>query len=169
MKAILYKSNTGYTKKYAELLGANTGLPVYEAEEAAKHISKGENVLFLGWLKAGEITGYKRAAKNYRVQCVCAVGMGLPSDKQANEAKKRHSITDASVFYLQGGFDIHKLHGIYKMMMNIMIKAMTSSLEKKTDKSREDTAMLDLIKNGGDFVSDENLAPVIEWVRQNQG
>lgn len=36
MKAIVYISNTGHTKKYAELIGEKTGLPVYELSEAKK-------------------------------------------------------------------------------------------------------------------------------------
>lgn len=34
--AIVYVSNTGYTKAYAQMLGNQTGLPVYPLEEAQK-------------------------------------------------------------------------------------------------------------------------------------
>lgn len=35
LNAIVYTSNTGYTRQYAVLLGEKTGLPVYSLEEAA--------------------------------------------------------------------------------------------------------------------------------------
>jgi flavodoxin len=34
MKAIVYKTNTGSTKRYAEMLAKDTGLPAYELRQA---------------------------------------------------------------------------------------------------------------------------------------
>ena len=36
MKAIVYTSQTGFTKRYAELLSEATGVPAWSAKEAAK-------------------------------------------------------------------------------------------------------------------------------------
>ena len=76
MNAILYTSNTGSTAQYAKLLADKTGLPVYSAEEAKSKLPARSEILYLGWLMASSIKGYKDAAKRYNIRAVCAVGMG---------------------------------------------------------------------------------------------
>ncbi|MDW7656824.1 MAG: hypothetical protein SCM11_06585 [Bacillota bacterium] len=164
MKAIVYRSNTGYTKKYAELLAQKTGLPAYELKEAEKALAKGEEIIFLGWLSAGALVGYKKAAKTWDVKAVCAVGMGGPTSNQLPGIIEKHKIDSAKAFYLQGGFDLKKLHGIYKFMMIMMIKTVVPSMEKKADKTEDDIAALDLFRNGGDCVREENLDQILDWL-----
>lgn len=78
MMIIVYKSNTGYTEQYAKLLGDALDMPSYSLEKVPK-CHKGGEVIYLGWLFAGNIVGYKKAAKLYKVRCVCGVGMGAPT------------------------------------------------------------------------------------------
>jgi hypothetical protein len=164
MKAIVYTSNSGYTKHYAELLSAETGLPVYDLRDAGGKLAKGEEILYLGWLMAGGIKGYKKAAARYSVKAVCAVGMALPSEKYAAETREKNRVT-APFFYLQGGFDMEKLHGLYLFMMKNMQKIMKKKLEAKPDKTADEIEALDFMSNGGDRVRLENLAPVLDWMR----
>ena len=63
MKAIVYTSSTGHTTEYAKILGEKTGLPVYALNEALKQLSNGIEIIYLGWLFANGIKGYKKAAK----------------------------------------------------------------------------------------------------------
>ena len=67
MKAIVYTSSTGHTTEYAKILGEKTGLPVYALNEALKQLSNGIEIIYLGWLFANGIKGYKKAAKKYNV------------------------------------------------------------------------------------------------------
>ena len=75
MMIIVYKSNTGYTEQYAKLLGDALDMPSYSLDNVPK-CHRGGEVIFLGWLFAGNIVGYKKAAKLYKVRCACGVGMG---------------------------------------------------------------------------------------------
>ena len=68
MKAIVFTSNTGTTEKYARLLADKTGLPAYSSEQARREIADGSEIIYLGWLKAGEIAGYAKAAKRYSMK-----------------------------------------------------------------------------------------------------
>lgn len=168
MKAIVYTSNSGFTKHYAELLAAETGLPVYELKTARRKLNAGEEVIYLGWLMAGNVKGYREAAKRYRVRAVCGVGMARPSDKIIDEMREKHQIADAEAFYLQGGFDMEKLHGLYKFMMKTMAKTIGKTLEAKAEKTDEEAEMLDMYKNGRDMVRPENLSGVIAWYRSQR-
>lgn len=167
MEAIIYTSNTGYTKQYALMLGEQTGLPVHTLKSAKGSVPTGAKVIYLGWLMAGGIKGYKKAAKEYTVCAVCAVGMAS-DDSQRNDVLKRAKITDTPLFIMQGGFDMNKLHGIYKLMMKTMAKAVGGKLAKKPDKTAAEEDIVDLLINGGSRVSKEKLSPVIAWYNENK-
>lgn len=162
---IVYTSNTGYTEKYAKLLGERLELPAFSAEQADS-LPEGTEVLYLGWLMAGVVKGYKKAAQRFSVAAVCGVGMG-PAGSQDSDVRKNNAIPqEVPVFTLQGGFDRTKLHGIYRFMMGVMIKVMGSSLRKKENRTPEEDAMLEMVTNGGDFVDVRQLDGVIAWYRQ---
>ena len=164
--SIVYTSNTGYTAEYARLLGERTGLPVYSLAEAEQKLAAGNRVIYLGWLMAGKVQGYKKAAKRYKVQAVCGVGMG-GNGSQLQEVRKANAISEKTpLFTLQGGFDINKLSGVYKLMMTIMVKTAGKGLAEKQDRTPEEDVMLDMLTRGGSRVSAENLAEVLAWVNE---
>lgn len=161
--AIVYTSNTGYTAEYANLLGKKAGLPVYDLAAREKP-AKGTNVIYLGWLMAGCVQGYKKGSKRYHVCAVCAVGMG-PTGSQLQDVRKANAIPDEiPVFTLQGGFDLARLHGIYRLMMTIMKNTAGKGLAEKADRTPEEDAMMDLLSNGGSRVREKNLEAVLAWL-----
>ncbi|MEA4921076.1 MAG: flavodoxin domain-containing protein [Clostridiaceae bacterium] len=165
IKAIVYTSNTGYTAQYANLLANKTGLPVFSLKEAGNKLEDGSNIIYLGWLMAGKIKGYNKAEKHFKVSAVCAVGMAA-SGTQIDYISKSNSLSPSMpLFMLQGGFDIKKLRGIYKLMMLVMVKTAGKALSKKTDRTPEEEATLQMMLHGGNFVSERNLIPVLEWCK----
>lgn len=163
MKAIIYTSNTGSTARYAKMLSHKIVVPAYSMEEAKKKVPAGAEIIYLGWIMAEKIKGYTEAIKKYRVQAVCGVGMGQ-TGTQLREVRDKNKIPqNIPLFTLQGTFDIKKLHGVYKMMMNIMVKTAGKALANKTDRTLEDDDMLDMMLNGTERVKAENLSHVIDW------
>lgn len=165
MKAIVYTSNTGSTARYAKLLGHETGLPVYASEMAKRNLPAGAEVIYLGWIMASEIKGYKKAAKQYTVQAVCGVGMGQ-TGTQVMEVRKKNAIPDSiPLFTLQGNFRMDRLHGVYKLMMGVMVRTAGKALAGKTDRTAEEDDMLDMMLHGGERVRPENLSDILNWYR----
>lgn len=161
--AIVYTSNTGFTAQYANLLGEKTGLPVFSLDSAEKSLPGGSPIVYLGWLAAGKVQGYDKAAKRFCVQALCAVGMGA-SGSQLEDVRKANPVPEGlPVFTLQGGFDLKRLRGVYKLMMTVMSKTVAKQLAKKPDRTADENDMLDLFRNGGNRVSSDNLAPVLAW------
>ena len=163
MNAIIYTTNTGSTARYAELLACATGLPAYSLAEAKSAVSTGAEVIYLGWIMAGSIKGYAEAAKRYRVRAVCAVGMGQTGTQTDSVRKKTTVPTGIPVFTLQGNFDVKKLHGIYRPMMELMVKTAGKALAEKSDRTPEEDDMLDMMRCGGERVKEENLSAVLDW------
>lgn len=165
MMIIVYKSNTGYTEQYAKLLSEQLGLPCYKLGSVPE-CHKGREVIFLGWLFAGNIVGYKAAAKKYALRCVCGVGMGPPTPEMAPGLREKMGVpASVPVFYLQGGFDINKLKGPMKLIMKVKCKEIASRLNVRAELSPEEEATLRMTQSGASCVSKENRAEVVAWYK----
>lgn len=101
---IVYKSHNGSIARYARLLYYETDLPVYSIEEAKSKLPDLTEIIYLGWSRAGNIKGYKRAAKRYRIYAVCAVGMGRIDTQTENIRRKNGISENIPLFTLQGDF-----------------------------------------------------------------
>ena len=164
VKAIVYTSGTGPTAEYAKLLGKKTKLPVYSLDDAENELPKGSEIIYLGWLMASTIKGYKKAAKLYLVKIVCGVGLAT-GGSQLPEVRKMNAIPDKLPLYtLQGGFDMNKLHGMNKLMMKIMRRVLKKQIFKKPERTPEDEKIVQMLDHGGSAVCAENLVPVIEQI-----
>ena len=161
--AIVYTSNTGFTAQYASLLGGETGLPVYPLEDAAKSLPQSSPIVYLGWLTAGKVQGYDKAVTKFNLQALCAVGMAKCGSQMEDVRKSNNLPQGLPLFTLQGGFDLKKLRGIYRLMMLVMSKTVAKKLAAKPDRTPDEEDMLDLFQNGGNRVSLENLRPVLAW------
>ena len=159
ISVIVYTSNTGYTQRYAAMLGRAAGLPVHRLGDAA--LPRGTAVVYLGWLCAGGIKGLKKARSHYNVQAVCAVGMAPASPEYASKLSGQNRLKGAPLFYLQGGYSPARLTGIYRPMMALMGKVVSRA---PADSERE-RAMQEAFSKGGDWVSEAQLAPVLEWLQ----
>ena len=168
MDAILYTSNTGSTQRYAALLSQATGLPAFPLVQADQSLSPGAEVLYLGWVRAGQVQGYPAAAKKYRVRAVCAVAMAR-TGTQTDVIRGKSAIPGGiPLFTLQGNFNVKKLHGIYRFMMEIMVKTVGKGLAAKKDRTPEEDDMLDMMLHGGERVKAENLSAILDWYRAQQ-
>ena len=153
--AIVYTSQTGFTAWYAALLAERTGLPCRPLKEAAA-LPRGTAVIYLGWLCAGGIKGLKEARRRFRTAAVCAVGMAA----EVEEAKLRRDnrLEGVPLFYLRGGYAPERLTGLYRPMMSLMSR-MVSKASAEDEGAR---AMQEAFAKGGDWVSTEQLSPVLD-------
>ena len=166
--AIVYTSNTGFTAQYASLLGGETGLPVYSLEDASKSLPQSSPIVYLGWLTAGKVQGYDKAVTKFNLQALCAVGMAKCGSQMEDVRKSNNLPQGLPLFTLQGGFDLKKLRGIYRLMMLVMSKTVAKKLAAKPDRTPDEEDMLDLFQNGSNRVSLENLRPVLAWYEEER-
>lgn len=168
MKAIVYTTNAGSTEQYAKLLAQKTGLPAYSLPEAKRTLSSGTEIVYLGWIMTGTVKGYSSAAKRYHICAVCAVGMGQ-TGTQSDVVRKKNVIPEQiPLFTLQGNFDVEKLHGMYRFMMQMMVKFAGKGLSEKTDRTPEEDDMLDMMLHGGNRVCIKNLQAVLDWYEKRK-
>jgi len=164
---IVYRSDTGFTKEYAEMLGKAEKLKAVPLEEAKTSLEAGAEVLYMGPLMAGHIKGLDPTVKRFAVKAVCAVGMSPPAAVSEQVLRKANYIPDAPVFYLQGGYAPQKKGWLTRRMINMVTKSMRQALQDKgSRRTAEEQRLLDMFVKGGSFVEFQNLSEVRAWLAQ---
>ena len=158
LKAIIYKSKTGHTKKYAEMLGEKLNMPFYEIKEAEKKLNKNDEIIYLGWICATRIVGLNKILKKYKVNCCGAVGAYPKTDENVQNIKNANNMK-IPLFYMQGGIDYTKLNKIYKKLLQTIGKTIQNSSDNV------DKEIVEMFEKGKSFVCEENLKEIEEYLK----
>lgn len=157
---IIYSTNAGSTERYAKMLSEKLSCPMVKTAKAGE-IDENEDIIFMSWVMAGTLQDYASVSAKFKnIKAVCAVGM-FSDDSKLPEVKEKNGI-ESELFLLPGAFNINKLTGMYKMMMGMAMKMIKGKLKDSDDpKARE---MAEKFEEGFDFVSEENLSKVVEFL-----
>ena len=161
---IVYQSNTGFTKEYAEMLAKAEKLKVYALEQA--ELPQDTEVFYMGPLMAGHITGVDKAMKQYSVVGVCGVGMSPPGRDILSTLSKANFVPNAPIFYLQGGWAPKQVGWAKRQAVNMVTRSFRKALEEKKDRTRTEQANLDMLRKGGSMVAFENLSTIRTWMNE---
>lgn len=151
-RVIIYKSKTGHTERYAKMLSEELDIPCYSYKEAK--VSDNDEVIFLSYIYASKIMGLSKALNKYNIKAIIAVGALAYSKDYVNTLKQTNNI-DKPFFYLRGGIDYNKLNFFFRKFLPIIGK----------DIAKDDKELLNLFKNGGDFVTKDSLKDVINHLK----
>ena len=166
---IVYRSNTGFTREYAEMLAKAEKLKVCPLAEAQGKVGPGETVFFMGPLMAGHISGVDQAVKKFTVKGVCGVGMSPASPQVLETLSKANYVPDAPIFYLQGGWAPKKVSWLKRRMVGMATRSMREALrDKGSRRTPEEDKQLDFLLHGGSYVAFENLETIRAWMREGQ-
>ena len=166
---IVYRSNTGFTKEYAEMLAKAEKMKVCPLAEAQGKVGPGESVFFMGPLMAGHISGVDQAVKKFAVKGVCGVGMSPASQQVLDTLAKANYVPGAPIFYLQGGWAPKKVGWLKRRMVGMATKSMREALrDKGSRRTPEEDKQLDFLLHGGSFVAFENLETIRAWMKEAQ-
>ena len=156
---IVFESKTGFTKRYADLLAAKTGMKVFRVKELSA-AQRDEEIIFLGWMKIGKFQGLEKL-RAYHVKAVCGSGSGRTAEPDTETVIARNHIEGIPFFYLRGGcLPLKELKGMDKIMLSMFVKMLKSRKDK--DAGLEEA--IRNVENGFDGVKEENLDPVISWL-----
>lgn len=127
---VIYKSKTGYTKKYAEWIAEGLVADIFEVSKVTENILRNyDTVIYGGSLHAVGINGIRFIIQNIdklkdKKVVVFATGAS-PSRKDAIIEVKNKNFTSEQqkliqFYYLRGGFDYKKLKAFDKMLMLLL-------------------------------------------------
>jgi len=156
---IVYESKTGFTKKYADMLAAKTGLKAFRVKDISK-VSPDEEIIFLGWMKVGKIQGLDKIRK-YNIAAVCGSGTGRTAEPDVETILARNNIKNIPFFYLRGGcLPLKEIKGMDRILLSMFVRM----LKRRKDKDERTEESISIIENGFDGVKEENLQPLLEWL-----
>lgn len=169
---VIYNSQTGFTKRYAEWIAEATGADCLELSVAKKErMAAYEAIIFGGWARAGSISGIswfkgnidKWADKKLIAFCVGASPIDNPEIEPALKQNfKESELEKVSVFYCPGGFNYEKMSASSKLMMKIFIKA----LKAKKDKTESEKEMIKMISASYDISDKKYIEPILECLKK---
>lgn len=167
--AVIYTSQTGFTKQYAEWIAEEVSGDCFTVAEAKKKDLSGyDAVVFGGWCFAGsikELGWFKKTAAQWtnKRKVVFAVGAS-PFENPELEEGLRNNFTDEewaqiSVCYCPGGLRYERMNPVSKMMMKMFVKM----LAKK--KSEKEQAMAEMLAKSYDISDKKYIAPIVECLK----
>ena len=156
-KAVVYTSNTGHSEEYARMIGKKLSLPVYERKYAHNYIAKDTDIIYVSWVMAGMIKDYGKAKAMYHIVAVVAVGMDVSKGVEL-KVRVENELPISTPFYLVfGGYRKDKLKGFYKWAYKRKEKSWIKELEEESNLTPTQQELLDILKNGGSKIREENL------------
>ncbi len=170
---VTYKSKTGFTKKYAEMVAEEVDCTLMEFKKvSATTMSEYDIVVFGTRMHAGFVDGLKKAYKLYQestaTQFVVFATGGMPNKLEdvVKEMWQNNLNTEELAklphFYMQAGLSYEKMSLGDRLMMKMAAKMMTKQ-EPKNDYDRE----LAKAVNGSYDISDKKYAePLIQYLRE---
>lgn len=170
---VVYTSQTGFTKKYAQWIAERTGADIFDTKDVQKKddsfFGEYEAIVYAGWImaeKVAKVNWFLDKARNWKDKklAVVAVGAGPVDSPQAKQALQK-ILTDEQrsyieTFYCQGGLNYEKMNVGSRLMM----KAFTGSLKKsKSEESRKMGAFLDHSFDSSDA---KYIEPLVAYIQK---
>lgn len=163
---IVYTSETGFTARYATMLGQQCKKPVLPLDEALATLEKGSDVVYLGWLMAGRITGLDKAKKYFTIRAVAGVGVRPDVENMSKTICKMSAVPDDGGFYLPGGYAPDKLQGNKKKALAMVLNILRKKISKQTTISPGEKRLLEVFECGGSFVDKQYLTAMKNYVKK---
>ncbi len=171
-KIVIYHSQTGFTKRYAEWIAEATGASCLALSDAKKKdFTAYEAIIFGGWTCAGSIHKIKWfqdhidkwADKKLIAFCVGASPIENPEVEQALKQNfKALTSKNVSVFYCPGGLNYEKMSASSKLLMSIFLKM----LKAKKNKTKTEQKMIKMISKSYDISDKKYIQPILESLKQ---
>lgn len=167
---VIYRSKSGFVKKYAEWIAEELHADIFEASQISiDKLTAYDTVIYGGGLYAVGINGVKLITKNLdrlkgKKVVVFATGASPPGEDALRDVADRNftpgQLENLKFFYLRGGFDYGKLTPFDRVLINLL----KIRLKKKKDKTPDERGMLAAIDNPVDFTKKENIDALIAYV-----
>ncbi len=170
--AVIYNSQTGFTKRYAEWIAEEAKADLFEfAEAKKKNLDAYDAIVFGGWAVAGSISKLSWFKGNIgkwegkKLIAFCVGGSPIENPEIDSALKNNFNEEEwkkIRVFYCPGGFNYEKMSNTSKIMMKMFIKA----LKAKKDKTEEEEIMIKMISSSYDISDKKYIEPILDCLAE---
>lgn len=169
-RVVVYTSETGFTKIYAEWIAEALGCEAVDMKEwRQKKASDYQTLIYGGGFYAGQIKGLKKIKQQLREYpnvklIVFGTGATPMEAKDTIKAAMIANFTEEEqknipAFYFQSGLNYEKMSMKYKVMM----KMFSAMVGKKENKTEEEKAMADMLTHSYDNCRKEYIQELLEY------
>ncbi len=169
---VIFKSKTGFARKYAEWIAAALGADLFEASKIApERLAAYDTVIYGGGLYAVGINGVKLITGNLdqldgKKVVVFATGASSASDKAISDVVAKNFTPEQQrrirFFYLRGGFNYHQLRFFDKLLMTLL----KWNIMGKKELTPDEQGMLAAFDEPADFTDKRNIDELIAYIKQ---
>ena len=170
---IVYGSQYGTTKRYAEKFAEMTHFPIINYRDI-KDLADYKRIIYFGALYASGIKGLKNTVKKLSQSAtliIVTVGLADVKSKEninniKNSVKKQlpeHILKSLSVFHLRGGIDYGKLNFKHKVMMKMLYRSIKNKPIKNF--TQEDKEFIETYNKKVDFVDYDSLKQIVKAIQ----
>ncbi len=167
---VIYNSQTGFTKKYAQWIAEQASADCVEYS-AAKNLDLDgyDAIVFGGWAIGGSISKLKWFKKNiarwsHKKLAVFCVGASPMENPEIEETlPKNFSEEELKVvkwFYCPGGLDYGKMPATSKTMMKMFVKM----LKARKNKTETDLEQIRMLSSSYDISDIKYIEPIIQYL-----
>lgn len=171
---VIYKSKTGFTKKYAEWISENLSADIFEVSNVTiDMMTTYDTIIYGGSLQAVGINGVKLITQNIdklkdKKVVVFATGASPSREDVINEVINSNFTIDQQkyikFFYLRGGFNYNKLNFFDKVLMTLLKWKIKKKKQIGEDLTPDEIGMLAAYDNPVDFTIKKNIDKIIAYV-----
>ena len=172
MKSILlvYKSKTGFTKKYARWISDELNCHALPLETAdISEVSKYDIVIFGGGIHASKINGIRfitnnlEALKNTQLIIFATGATPISAAEKVSQFKEINIPIELNIpfFYFQSGMNYKDMGLSDKMLMNVLKLV----LKTKKNKDKIEIGTMEAINNSYDNSSRKAIKPLLDYLR----
>lgn len=179
--AIVYKSSTGFTEKYARMIAEETGADTFDFKVCPKKRlaalpAEYDQVVFGSRFHAGTVDGLKKAINlfyntgkaRFAVYATGAMPGGTEEMKQILEQSWKNNFTAEQLdkiphFYFPAGLCYEKMSAMDRFMMKCFCKM----LKNKKDKTPADIETEKAVEKSFDISSREFIKPLTDYLANN--
>ena len=174
-RILIYGSRYGSTRRYAEKLSEQTGIPAVSCKDAPE-LSGKTLIVYLGGLYAGGVLGLSKTLGGVSLQngqklLLVTVGLADPNEPENRDniraSLKRQLparlLDQAKIFHLRGGIDYQTLSFGHRTMMKLLYQSLRGTpLAQQTSENR---ALIESYGKRVDFTDFRSLEPIIREIQ----
>ncbi|MBH1940391.1 flavodoxin domain-containing protein [Mobilitalea sibirica] len=169
---VLYKSNTGFTKKYAEWIAEELDCKAVSIKDIHDNdIKNYKTIIFGGGIHAGRISGlhtFKKITLNQKDINTIIFATGAAPKEATNidhlirTNLNQDEASSIPLFYFHSGINYENM-GLGSKGLMKMFKAM---LKNNKNKTPEEQGMYETISKSHDYSKKEYITPLVKYVKE---
>lgn len=171
---VTYKSVTGFTKQYAEMIAEELGCTIMDFKSVSSEtMSRFDTIVFGSRFHAGLIDGMKKAKELFAGSkatkfVVFATGATPNAAEDMIKEAWKNNFTPTEMesiphFYMQSGLRYENMYFSDKLMM----KVFAAMMKRKKDKNEYEKGFEQAISSSYDISSKKYINPLISFLKEN--